>query len=78
MNYANYAIALPLAVALAAPIFAAGQEKVPVTKVEPVQTREFYQAPVERCHQVPVPIYAPPGHRGTYGGVVGSITSLKR
>lgn len=73
MNYANYAIALPLAVALVNPTLAAGQEKVPVTKIEPVQSREFYQAPVERCYQVPVPMYAPPTHRGTYGGVVGSI-----
>jgi uncharacterized protein YcfJ len=56
-----------------APAVGVAQERAPVTKIEPVHTREFYQAPVERCQQVPIPVYAPPAHRSSYGGVVGSI-----
>lgn len=66
-------LVLLAASSLFASFSALAQEKVPVTKIEPVQSREFYQAPVERCHRVLVPIYAPPAHRGAYGGVVGSI-----
>lgn len=56
-----------------APAVGGAQERAPVTKIEPVHTREFYHAPVERCQQVPIPVYAPPAHRSSYGGVVGSI-----
>jgi len=52
---------------------AMAQERAPVTKVEPVHNREFYQVPVERCHQVAVPVYGSPLNRGSYGGVVGAV-----
>lgn len=56
-----------------APVVGGAQERTPVAQIEPVHTREFYQAPVERCQQVPLHIYEPPAHRSSYGGVLGSI-----
>jgi uncharacterized protein YcfJ len=73
MSYKLLALSVIFVLLTARHGIVSAQERAPVTKAEPVHTREFYQAPVERCHQVAVPVHAPPAYRGSYGGVIGAI-----